>query len=355
MQPKPTLEKYGPRRLTLELTNICNLHCSYCSRDEDALYATSASFFPVDLLKHLLTDARQVAGIERVSFTGGEPTLHPRFGNVLDIVAANNLKASFVTNGWHFARVWPLVLTYRETLTHVAFSFDGITREVHDRWRGAGSFDRLIAALARCHAAGIPFTIKMVIRRDLTHILEQVAMFAARLGAAGLNLVHLMPTSNEFDSKSLSLEERRAAEEEIAVLSSILKMKVALDVGYYNIDAAPPCSPLAGTSFNIDYRGRLSLCCNLSGFRGGVKDTDVVADLNVEPFATAFERLQLLAASQVERRTEVLKKFEAAAARPDVYVGSPCLFCLQTFAKVPWHSATSQTIGNRALPVVNTR
>ena len=29
---------YGAPRLIVELTNICNLHCSYCLRDEDARY-----------------------------------------------------------------------------------------------------------------------------------------------------------------------------------------------------------------------------------------------------------------------------------------------------------------------------
>ena len=28
--------KDSPRRIVLELTNICNLHCSYCLRDDEA-------------------------------------------------------------------------------------------------------------------------------------------------------------------------------------------------------------------------------------------------------------------------------------------------------------------------------
>ena len=91
------------------------------------------------------------------------------------------------------------------------------------------------------------------------------------MGAASLHFVHVMPTSSAVaDDSALSLDEQRAAEQEIAILARIFKMKIGIDVGYYNIDEErPPCSPLAGTSMNIDYRGRLSLCCNLSGFRGG--------------------------------------------------------------------------------------
>ena len=51
-------------------------------------------------------------------------------------------------------------------------------------------------------------------------------------------------------------------------------MNIGIDVGYYNIDehACRRAAPLAGMSMNIDFRGRLSLCCNLSGFRGAAEE-----------------------------------------------------------------------------------
>ena len=41
---------------------------------------------------------------------------------------------------------------------------------------------------------------------------------------------------------------------------------------------------------NVDFRGRLSLCCNLSGYRGAAEELDVVADLNVESFDSAYSK-----------------------------------------------------------------
>ena len=82
-------------------------------------------------------------------------------------------------------------------------------------------------------------------------------------------------------------------------------MKIGIDVGYYNIDEQrAPCSPLAGASMNVDYRGRLSLCCNLSGFRGAAEEPDVVADLNVESFSSALTKLRALAAAQLQKRKQ---------------------------------------------------
>src|SRR5882672_8022790 len=107
---KTSSPDYGPRRLTVELTNICNLHCSYCLRDEDALYHTPANFLSIDLFSRIARDARELMGIEQVMFTGGEPSLHPDFGKILAAVGALDLQCSFVTNGWHFERIWPLLI-----------------------------------------------------------------------------------------------------------------------------------------------------------------------------------------------------------------------------------------------------
>jgi MoaA/NifB/PqqE/SkfB family radical SAM enzyme len=341
--PIPT-DDYGPQRLSVELANICNLHCSYCFRAEDNLYSSRAEFFPVELLRRVIREARDVANVTKINLTGGEPTLHPDFAATLETVASAGMTSSFVTNGWHFERVWPALAANRESISHVAFSLDGITRESHDGWRGNGSFDRLVRAFSRCHMSHLPFAIKVTVRRDLMDQLEQIAIFAARMGAAALNFAHVMPTSTSLAGESaLNLDEQRMVEEEVAMLARIFKMNIGVDVGYYNVDEErPPCSPLAGTSMNVDYRGRLSLCCNLSGFRGAADETDVVADLNVESFASAFVKLKEVAASQSQKRKDALSALRAHGVKPDLYTGSPCLFCLQSFGKIPWHDRAAE-------------
>ena len=329
---------YGPQRLSVELANICNLHCSYCFRSDENLYSSHAQFFPLELLRRVIAEARDAANVTRINFTGGEPSLHPAFAETLQAIGEAGLTVSFVTNGWHFDRIWPAIQANRAAVSHVAFSLDGVTRETHDRWRGKGSFDRLVRAFSRCYMAKLPFAIKIVIRRDLLDQLEQIAIFAARMGAASLHFVHVMPTS--ADGSALNLDEQRIAEQEIAILARIFRMEIGIDVGYYNIDEErPPCAPLATKSMNIDFRGRLSLCCNLSGFRGAgaADDADIIADLNVESFASAYEKFVDLARVQLNKRREALAAMRVAGVTPDIFTGSPCLFCLQSFGKIPWH------------------
>jgi MoaA/NifB/PqqE/SkfB family radical SAM enzyme len=345
--------RFGPARLTVELINICNLHCSYCLRDEDALYHNRAEFISVELLKHILIQARDVAGITQVGFTGGEPTLYPAFSRALEICSELGFKASFITNGWHFEKLFPLLMKYRDALSHVSFSIDGATREAHDRLRGEGSFVRIVKAFSHCYGGGLPFRVKVGIRRDTVEHLEKLALFAARLGAAGINFSHLLPTSPELEAEfGLNADERRHADEEIALLARIFKMPVGIDVGYHNLDSSAPCLPLAGVSCNVDYKGRLTLCCNLSGYRGTSGEEDIVADLNSEDFEVAYARVLRLGEKQLERRKAALEIFDQSNSKTELYVGSPCLFCLQSFKKIPWHQSSATANTTRTLPVI---
>src|ERR1043166_8418638 len=58
------------------------------------------------LLRQVVAGARGVAAVTEVAFSGGEPTLHPQFAEIVSICGSENLKASFVTNGWIFGKFW---------------------------------------------------------------------------------------------------------------------------------------------------------------------------------------------------------------------------------------------------------
>ena len=292
-------------------------------------------------------------GIEQVMFTGASQLFIRISERSSQSSASWILKCSFVTNGWHFERIWPVLREHRHALTHVAFSLDGATAESHDRWRGSGSFERVVRAFSRCWANKLPFNVKVGIRRDTVPQLQEFAIFAARLGAAGLSFAHIMPTSPDVeDASALSLEERAEAEREIGLLARIFRMRIGIDVGYYNTDLVAPCSALAGVSGNINYRGQLSLCCNLSGFRGGDGEEDLIANLDQVDFGAALTGLRQLASAQSERRIVELSALAAEGTTADLKTGSPCLFCLTTLGKTPWNPLDSRPV-SRTLPVLS--
>jgi hypothetical protein len=66
---------------------------------------------------------------------------------------------------------------------------------------------------------------------------------------------------------------------------------------------------------------------------------EVVADLNVEDFASALTRLNAVATTQLNSRRKILADYAARSEAPPLDIGSPCLHCLQSFGKIPWQNA----------------
>ena len=332
--------------LTIEPVNLCNLACSYCLRDDAHLHKDPAAYLSPDLLRRVLREAAQTCGADEVSFSGGEPTLHPRFSELVEVVAGEGYRFSFVTNGWHFGRVREALARHKSALQLVGFSLDGATEATHDEIRGKGSFRRLMSAVADCHALGFPFRFKAVLHKPNARRVEELALFAARVGAQGIKFAHLLPTTPGIEgTMGLSAQERYAVEGEIGVMRRVLRIDVLLAAGFTNTDPAPPCRVLAGRECNIDYAGRMSMCCNLSGFSGSVPDRDVVADLNVTSFAEAWRRVRELVSLQNARRKLAL---ETAGKRAGFRVTSPCELCLTHFEKTPW-PRPSETIAETGL------
>ena len=107
-------------RVVVELTNRCNLRCRHCY---DERHASNADL-PMTIVDTLVRDGAG-CGIDHVSFTGGEPTLHRQFHSIVERVCASGYTFSFVTNGLRFQSVARLVMRHRASFRGVTFSLDG--------------------------------------------------------------------------------------------------------------------------------------------------------------------------------------------------------------------------------------
>lgn len=320
------------KRLTVGLTNLCNLDCDYCLR------VAETEHLDFELLSDVLAQARE-CGVTAVSYTGGEVVLHPRFRDVIHRTAELGFEYSFVTNGWHFPKIAPTLVETKHALYRVFFSMDGATEAAHDAVRGAGSFRKLMAAMALCRFHGLPFGVNMVVTRRSVAAIEALAVLSARLGADVVQFMHMLPTSEAYDQKlSLTPDERRAAEREVLAVDAILKIRVQFAAGSSTPEPGTPCVSLSGETVHLDCRGRLTLCCTLSDYRNAVGEGDIVADMRTTSFQEACERVHRLAVEQRERRNAAL-----AAGRPEAEF--PCHFCVQTFDKTPWRPPALVQLG----------
>jgi sulfatase maturation enzyme AslB (radical SAM superfamily) len=84
------------------LTEVCNKRCAYCFA-ADTMAASSARFMGLEAWSTFL-DWLDRSGIEEARIVGGEPTLHPRFPEVVAEAAARGKRLVVFSNGLMPAR-----------------------------------------------------------------------------------------------------------------------------------------------------------------------------------------------------------------------------------------------------------
>lgn len=124
----------------------CNLQCLHCHSEND----NAKQDVPTERMLRLIDEIADAGGV-KVSFAGGEPLMRNDIGDILRRCKSRGLVVSVVTNGWYVARN----LEALKGIDVLFLSLDG-NREVHDRVRGAGSFDKFEEAVQVAQSNGIP-------------------------------------------------------------------------------------------------------------------------------------------------------------------------------------------------------
>lgn len=320
-------------RIGIELNNVCNLDCTHCFR---SIYRGEAGgnkdlFLPLEVLEKILVEARPL-GYNHAALTGGEPPMHPRFGECLDLVAGHGFSYHFLTNARNFSKTLKAINTplRRSKLASISFSLDGATEATHDRIRGKGSYREVVTAIAICETMKIDASIITTINRANRHEIDQLALLGAHLRVKRHIFGHQNPTEHNMeDELILPTSEWRGVERDVARVMSEFRHEISMAVGFHTDYFLPRCAPLMLDDLNIDYRGRLTLCCQLSNYRDGDKDgEDVVGDLKRESLSEALSKLMGLV-TQVHR--ERLAMSQDSAQKEKLHY--PCLVCLERFQK----------------------
>jgi hypothetical protein len=282
----------------------------------------------LDLLGRVAQEAR-AGGVERLSFTGGEALLHSRFDAVIATTVAAGLDFGLVSNGWSLPKRLPTLLAHRDRLRGITFSLDGACEATHDALRGQGSFRRLLQAASVCVRHGLPFSFNMVLTRDNRAEAVELVRLAAGLRAFGVRFGHLMsdphPAARGLE---LSPAERKALDAELRALQAESDFPVGFAPGGWSEDLFP-CSALRSEECNLDWRGRLGLCCHLSGFAGG--EQAMAADLNRVSLAEGLAALDRL---RDDLRQEKQARKAAGDWRDDDHFS--CWYCAKRFGAVEW-------------------
>jgi MoaA/NifB/PqqE/SkfB family radical SAM enzyme len=117
-------------------------------------------------------------GTIRVKFQGGEPTLRPDFREISAEAKKTGMITAVVTNGIQIASR-PDLLDY---LDEVVVSLDASDPELNDRFRGPGSHDGAVGAIAAAFAAGRRTYVNMTVHKENYGAVEAMLEFCERKG-----------------------------------------------------------------------------------------------------------------------------------------------------------------------------
>ena len=320
-------------RLIIELTNRCNLRCQHCFTERHA----ATGDLPLAILDTVIQEGK-CCGIDHLCFTGGEPTIHRQFTEIVRRVCMASYAFSFVSNGMNFPHLYPLLLHYRQWFAGVTFSLDGAREPTHDHLRGVGSYRRLMRAVSICVVKDLPFTFNMVLTAHNRHEVEDMIGLAARLGSRGVRFGHLMLTPDTArHGLDLTPHERHEVEATIWRLQPQAPIPVGMAPGYYSAAPFFPCAPLELEEYNLDYRGNLTLCCQLSGLAGENAETDCLGNLHTMRLAEAVARFHQRVATYLADKQERVRR--GAFSALDHF---PCWYCMRYLHKTSWLTSMPQ-------------
>jgi selenobiotic family peptide radical SAM maturase len=147
--------------LQWHITQVCDLHCKHCYD------RTDRSPLTFDQAVRVLDDLRSFCKERRVqgavSFTGGNPLLHPRFLDIYRAAVERGFGTAILGNPTSRERIAEIIAIQMPSFFQV--SLEGL-REHNDSIRGAGHFDRIMAFLEILRCLGVYSMVMLTLTRD---------------------------------------------------------------------------------------------------------------------------------------------------------------------------------------------
>lgn len=165
----------GYKMLNIYLTNACNLNCPHC-------FMKAGKRLDKELTEEewnrVLTEFTECGG-KAVTFTGGEPLLHPGFRQIVEKAHGMGLQVTVLTNGI----LWTdeLIDHLSDCLTEVQISIDGVDDASNAKVRKAGTFEQLVRNVSRFSKNGVRVSVATTFTQDNLDTAPRYAELVGRI------------------------------------------------------------------------------------------------------------------------------------------------------------------------------
>jgi len=206
---KGTGDLEAPLYVAWQITNECNLACLHCIEESGPGKAFKDELSPEEFRGIL--DQFVKLEVPYVSFSGGEPMVHPHFFEMAEHFCAGGGQLKVETNG-HYLTPDNCRRLNEIGIKAVQVSIDGGSKETFNRMRVLGQFDVVVDGTRNLRDAGVPIEVNFSPTHFNVHEIEGAVDLAYELGAYSFYTGRTMYTGNAVKtwSKIAPTEEQYA-------------------------------------------------------------------------------------------------------------------------------------------------
>jgi AdoMet-dependent heme synthase len=185
---------YKPYAISWNTTYRCNLRCSHCYLDTNALTKQSTNELSTQEGFTLIDQIAELNPHVLLILTGGEPLLREDIYDLASFASQKGMMVVLGTNGNMIDDERAKKLK-ESGITGIGISLDSIVPERHDTFRGIpGAWDNTLNGIEACRRQGIEFQIQTTVTRENFSETPKIIEFAYNLGARVFNLFFLVCT-----------------------------------------------------------------------------------------------------------------------------------------------------------------
>ena len=188
-------------------------------------------------------------GCQRVSMIGGEVFMRKDWKGIVKRLTGQGVRVNIITNGFIFRE--SLIEDLKEVkVESISVSLDG-PKEVHDRYRQEGSYDRAIRAIEELLSAGIPVSVISTLNSENVKLLGELYKILRKYSLYAWQLQACSPMGNAANNGiAYAFDMQEVIDFVVAnMYSAPFAMGVADNIGYFTEAEGTIRGNLSGKAF----------------------------------------------------------------------------------------------------------
>jgi uncharacterized radical SAM superfamily Fe-S cluster-containing enzyme len=168
----------------VDLTNRCDLRCPICFANAAVQgYVYEPSFDEILQMLKTIRDQKPVA-TNVIQFSGGEPTMHPKFFDVLRAAGEMGFDhIQIATNGINISNLDFARKAKAAGLHTIYLQFDGVSEDIYKKTRGEPLLQTKIKAIENCREVEMMvILVPTIVRTVNDHQVGDILKFALKYG-----------------------------------------------------------------------------------------------------------------------------------------------------------------------------